>query len=45
MQCGLYVIGPIMSSQDHSYILTTTDYFTKWKESEALKKASSKELI
>ena len=34
MQWGLDVIVPTnpRSSQGHSYILTTTDYFTKWKE-------------
>jgi hypothetical protein len=34
MEWGLDVIGSInpKSSQGHSYILTTTYYFTKWKE-------------
>lgn len=32
MQRGLDVIGPLnsKSSQGHSYILTATNYFTKW---------------
>lgn len=36
---GLDVIRPIKSksSQGHSYILTTMDYFTKWPEAGALK--------
>jgi hypothetical protein len=39
-QWGLDVIGPInpKSKKGHSYILTTSDYFTKWKEAVALKK-------
>jgi hypothetical protein len=46
-QWGLDVIGPInlKSSKGHSYILTTTYYFTKWKEAVALKKVDSDELI
>jgi hypothetical protein len=46
-QWGLYVIGPInpKSSKGHSYILTATDYFTKWKEAIALKKVDYEELI
>jgi len=46
-QWGLDVIGLInpKSSKFHSYILTATDYFTKWKEVIALKKFNSKELI
>lgn len=41
------VIGPInpKSSRGHSYILTSTDYFTKWKEERALKKGNIDELI
>jgi hypothetical protein len=33
-QWGLDVIGPINPkySKGHSYILTTTNYFTKWKK-------------
>ena len=43
----LDVVGPInpKSSKFHLYILTTTDFFTKWKETIALKKEDSKELI
>jgi hypothetical protein len=46
-QWGLDVIGPInpKSNKGHSYILTATDYFTKWKEAVALKKVDSEELI
>jgi hypothetical protein len=33
-KCGLYVIGEITPSysKQHNYILTATDYFTKWAE-------------
>ena len=33
-QWGLYFIGEInpISSRQHRWILTTTDYFTKWVE-------------
>jgi hypothetical protein len=46
-QWGLDVVGPINqnSSKGHMYILTTTDYFTKWPEVVALKKADFEELI
>jgi hypothetical protein len=46
-QWGLDAFGPInpKSSKGHMYILTTTDYFTKWLESVALKKVDAKELI
>jgi hypothetical protein len=46
-QWGLDVIGLInpKSSKGHSYILTTTNYFTKWQEAVALKKVDSYELI
>jgi hypothetical protein len=38
-QWGLDVVGPInpKSSKGHMYILTATDYFTKWPEAVALK--------
>jgi hypothetical protein len=44
---GLDVIGPInpKSNKGHSYILTATDYFTKWQEVVSLKKVDSEELI
>jgi hypothetical protein len=40
-QWGLDVIGPInpKSSKGHSYIITTTDYFTKWPEAITLKES------
>jgi hypothetical protein len=46
-QWGLDIIGPINknSSKGNIYILTTTDYFTKWKEAIALKKVDYDELI
>jgi hypothetical protein len=46
-QWGLDVIGSInvKSSKGHIYILTNTDYFTKWPEAVALKKDDAKELI
>jgi hypothetical protein len=47
VQWGLDVIGPInpKSSKGHSYIVTTTDYFTKWKEATTLRNADSDHLI
>jgi hypothetical protein len=46
-QRGLDVVGPIntKSSKRHMYILTDIDYFTKWLEAMALKKANSEEII
>ena len=46
-QWGLDVIGPInpKSRKGHMYILTDTNYLTKWPEAVALKKDDSKELI
>ena len=46
-QWGLDFIGPInpKSSKFHMYILTTTNYFMKWKEETTLKKVDSDELI
>jgi hypothetical protein len=38
-QWGLDIIGPInpSSSEKHKFIVTTTDYFTRWSEAAALK--------
>jgi hypothetical protein len=46
-QWGLDFIGPInpKSSKGHTYILTATDYFMKWKEATTLKKVDSDELV
>jgi hypothetical protein len=46
-QWGLDVVGPINPKyrKGHIYILTTTDYFTKWSEPMALKKVDDEELI
>jgi hypothetical protein len=46
-QWGLDVVGPInlKSSKGNMYILTTTDYFTKWLEVVVLKKVDAEELI
>jgi hypothetical protein len=46
-QWGLDVVGTINPkySKGHMYILTTTDYFTKWLEAVALKKVDAEELI
>jgi hypothetical protein len=46
-QWGLDVVALInlKSSKEHMYILTTTDYFTKWPEVVALKKVDAEELI
>ena len=46
-QWGLEIIGEIVphSSKQHRYILTATDYFTKWVEAVPLKTANSKNII
>eukprot|EP00253_Pinus_taeda_P027185 PITA_27185 len=46
-QWGLAIIGEINppSSKQHKYILTATDYFTKWVEAIPLKTANSEEII
>eukprot|EP00253_Pinus_taeda_P011751 PITA_11751 len=46
-QWGLDIIGEItpQSSKQHKYILTTTDYFTKWVEAIPLKIANSEGII
>jgi hypothetical protein len=43
VQLGLDVIGQINPKYNklHSYIIKTTDYFTKWKEVMALRNADS----
>ena len=42
-QWGIDFIGPLNppSSVGHSYILTTTNYFTKWVEENPTRKANS----
>eukprot|EP00253_Pinus_taeda_P009950 PITA_09950 len=46
-QWGLDIIGEIVphSSKQHRYILTATDYFTKWVEAVPLKAANSENII
>jgi hypothetical protein len=46
-QWGLDVIGPInpKSSKGHAYIITATDYFTKWQEVVSLRNVDSEQLI
>jgi hypothetical protein len=46
-QWGPNVVGPInpKSSKGHIYILTATNYFTKWPKTMALKKVDFEELI
>ena len=46
-QWGLDIIGEIVpnSSKQHKYILTTTDYFTKWVEAIPLKVANTESII
>eukprot|EP00253_Pinus_taeda_P021208 PITA_21208 len=46
-QWGLDIIGEIIphSSKQHRYILTVTDYFTKWVEAVPLKTANAKNII
>jgi hypothetical protein len=46
-QWGLDIIGPINppSSQQHKYILTTTDYFTRWSEALPLKVVNTNQVV
>eukprot|EP00253_Pinus_taeda_P005163 PITA_05163 len=46
-QWGLDIIGEIVphSSKQHRYILTATDYFTKWVEAVPLKTTNSENII
>ena len=46
-QWGLDIIGEIVphSSKKHRYIITATDYFTKWVEAVPLKKANAEHII
>jgi hypothetical protein len=46
-QWGLDIIGPInpTSSQQHKYIITTTDYFTRWSEAAPLKVVNTSQVI
>jgi hypothetical protein len=46
-QWGLDIIGPInpSSSQQHKYIITTTDYFTRWSEVVPLKVVNTNQVV
>jgi transposase InsO family protein len=46
-QWGLDIIGPINppSSQQHKYIVTATDYFTRWSEAAALRTVNTSQVI
>jgi hypothetical protein len=46
-QCGFNIIGEIVpnSSKQHRYILTATDYFTKWVEAIPLKSITTDQVI
>ena len=46
-QWGLDIIGPINlpSSQQHKFIITTTDYFTRWSEAAALRIVNTSQVI
>ena len=46
-QWAVDVVRPInpMYSKGHMYILTTTDYITKWPEAATLKKVDSQKII
>lgn len=46
-QWGLDIIGEIVphSSKQHKYILTATDYFTKWVEAVPLKTSNFENII
>jgi transposase InsO family protein len=46
-QWGLDIIGPINppSSQQHKYIVTATDYFTRWSKAATLKMVNTSQVI
>jgi hypothetical protein len=46
-QWGLYIIGPINppSSQQHKFIITAADYFTRWSEDVALRNVNTSQVI
>jgi hypothetical protein len=46
-QWGLDIIGPInpLSLQKHKYIVTTTDYFTRWSKAAALRTINTSQVI
>ena len=46
-QWGLDIIGPInpVSSQQYKYIITTTNYFTRWFEAAPLKAINTSQVI
>jgi hypothetical protein len=46
-QWGLDIISPIIpsSSQQHKYIITTTDYFTRWSEAAPLKVVNTNQVV
>jgi len=46
-QWGPDIIGPInhASSQQHKYIITTTDYFTRWSEVSPLKVVNTNKVV
>ena len=46
-QWGIDVVGPINppSSMQHKYIITATDYFTRWEEAAPLKVVNTNQVI
>jgi hypothetical protein len=46
-QWGLDIIGPInpLSSQQQNFIVTATDYFTRWSEAVALRTVNTSQVI
>jgi hypothetical protein len=46
-QWGLDIIGPINppSSQQHNFIITATDYFTRWSKVPALRTVNTSQVI
>jgi len=46
-QWGLDIIGPINppSSQQHNFIITATDYFTRWSEAATLRTVNTSQVI
>jgi hypothetical protein len=46
-QWGLDIIGPVNPpcSQQHKFIITTTDYFTRWSEAAALRTVNTSQVI
>ena len=46
-QWGIDIVGPInpSSSLQHKYIITTTDYFTRWSEAEPMRVVNTNQVL